>query len=78
MNRVGRFQVDTTKKIEQIRLAATGIVGGIFPIGNLQQSYIYIYIIHGVEELTFPYLLLGTFKNENNVLNTFMSVCNLC
>ena len=38
---------------------------------------IYIYLIHGGEEWTFPDLLLGTFKNENNVLNTFISVCNI-
>ena len=51
---------------------------GIFSSDNLQQSYIYIYKIHGGEEWTFPYLLLGTFRNEKNVLNTFISVCNIC
>ena len=40
--------------------------------------YIYIYIINGGEEQTFPDLLLGTFSNEKNVLNTFISVCNIC
>ena len=64
--------------MEEIKPAATGILGGIFPSGNLQQSYIYIYLIHGGEDMTFPDLLLGTFRNENNVLNTFISVCNLC
>ena len=62
--------------MEEIRPAATGILGGIFPSGNLQQSY--IYIIHGGEEMTFPDMVLGTFRNENNVLNTFISVYNLC
>ena len=62
--------------MEEISLDATGILGGIFPSGNLQQSY--IYLIHGGEGRTFPDLLLGTFRNENNVLNRFISVCNLC
>ena len=62
--------------MEEIRPAATGILGGIFPSGNLQQSY--IYRIYGGEERTFSDLLLGTFRNENNVLNTFISVCNIC
>ena len=62
--------------MEEIRPAATCILGGIFPSGNLRQSY--IYLIHGGEEKTFPDLLLGTFRNENNVLNTFILVCNIC
>ena len=76
MNRVGRFQIGTTTILEEIRPAAIGILGGIFPSGNPKQSY--IYLIHGGEERTFPDLLLGTFRNENNVLNTFISICNIC
>ena len=53
--------------MEEIKPAATGILGGIFPSGNLQKLYIYIYIIHGGEEWTFTDLLLGTFKNEKIV-----------
>ena len=30
------------------------------------------------KEWTFPDLLLGTFRNEKNFLNTFISVCNIC
>ena len=33
----GRFQIGTTTIMEKIRPAATGILGGIFPSGNLQQ-----------------------------------------
>ena len=29
------------------------------------------------KEQTFPDLLLGVFRNEKNVLNTFISVCNI-
>ena len=64
--------------MEEIRPATTGILGGTFPSGNLKQLYIYIYLIHGGEERTFPDSLLGTFWNEKNVLNTFISVCNIC
>ena len=38
----------------------------------------YVMIHDGCEERTFLDLLLGTFKNEKNVLNTFISVCNIC
>ena len=62
--------------MDKIRPAPIGILGGTFPSGNLQQSY--IYPIHGVKEWTFLDMLLGTFRNENNVLNTFISVCNIC
>ena len=61
--------------MEEIRPVGIGILGGIFPSGNLQKSY--IYLIHGGEERTFPNLLLGTLMNEKNVLNTFISVCNI-
>ena len=44
----------------------------------LEDLPIYIYLIYGGEKRTFPDLLLGTFKNEKNVLNTFISVCNIC
>ena len=68
--------------MEEIRQDAIGILGGIFPSGNLQQSHTHththIYLIHGGEEQTFTNLLLGTFRNEKNVLNTFISVCNIC
>ena len=68
--------------MEEIKAAPIGILGGIFPSGNIQQSlthtHTHIYLIHGGEELTFPYLLLGTFRNEKNVLNAFISVYNIC
>ena len=45
LNKVRRFQIGTATIMEEIRPAATGILGGIFPSGNLQQQqYIYIYI----------------------------------
>ena len=34
-NRVGRFQIGTTTRMEEIGPVATGILGGIFPSGNL-------------------------------------------
>ena len=81
LNRVGRFQIGTTTILEEIRPVATCILGGIFPSGNLQNhthTHTHTYLIHGGEERTFPDLLLGTFRNEKIVLNTFISVCNIC